>query len=270
MGKHPPPKLTYIRNWNMFLFYCPYENLDLNSICTLGKEESHHAIQVLRIKKDDPVELTNGKGRLARGRMINPNPKACIIAITDLLPISSRNYRLHIAISPLKSIDRFEWFLEKSVELGIDEITPLVSQNSEKRNINRERALKVMIAALKQSRQAYLPILNAETRFEDFSKRDHHGLGYIAHCKEVEKLNLFSDLCKIPVHSLREIGDSPIQNIYGSSFVVCIGPEGDFTMDEIKVLQNQGFLGVSLGNSRLRTETAAILVVAQFLSIFSS
>ncbi|MBN2485596.1 MAG: 16S rRNA (uracil(1498)-N(3))-methyltransferase [Bacteroidales bacterium] len=224
----------------MQLFYTP----DINSDeYTLDEQESKHCIKVLRKRSGDTLHLIDGKGGLFTAEIVQPNHKACSIKIIDVQRgFEKRNFNLHIAIAPTKNIERFEWFLEKAVEIGIDEITPLVSEKSERKQVNPERLERIIVSAMKQSVKAYKPVLNMAVSYTAFFRQTFPGsLKYIAHCNESHK-----DLLK---------------NVYqaGKDAVVLIGPEGDFSEGEVKLAAENGFIAVSLGNSRLRTETAGVV-----------
>ncbi len=223
----------------MQIFYAP----DINSdYYTLDEKESKHSIRVLRMKKGTPVRLIDGKGNLYEGVINNSNPKGCGISIVSVINnFESRKYRLHIAISPLKNPERFEWFVEKSVEIGVDEITPIICKNTEKPGIKPERLKSIIISAMKQSVKAKITVLNDPLKFVDFTDLAQSEIRMIAHCSD-------------------NIKRSSIGKIYsaGKSALVLIGPEGDFTTDEIEFALEKGFIPVNLGSSRLRTETAGV------------
>jgi 16S rRNA (uracil1498-N3)-methyltransferase len=223
----------------MQIFYAPDISGDT---FTLNEVESKHIIRVLRLAKGDNVRLIDGKGNLFEGVIDNPDQKKCTVTITGIIKdFEKRNYWLHIAISPIKNPERFEWFVEKSVEIGIDEITPLICHNSEKQGIKPERINNIIISAMKQSLKATRTILNTPVKFDDFIKTAGNGIKMIAHCSESSGRIKISDAC------------SKEENA-----IILIGPEGDFTADEIRKASENGFAGVHLGNSRLRTETAGV------------
>jgi 16S rRNA (uracil1498-N3)-methyltransferase len=223
----------------MQIFYAP----DINGkTYILDENESKHCIRVLRMTKGTGVRLIDGKGNLFEGVISNPDSKKCIISITGIIKdFERRNYSLHIAISPLKNPERFEWFVEKSVEIGIDEITPLICRNTEKPGIKRERVNKLIISAMKQSLKSEMTILNEPCLFHEFINTRHPGNLMIAHCgNDPEK--------------------KKIEEVYskGSKALILIGPEGDFSEEEINEAAGKGFKPIHLGQSRLRTETAGI------------
>lgn len=228
----------------MHLFYTP----DINtSTYTLSEEESKHCIKVLRLVEGNHVYLVDGKGGFYETHIIEAHPKRCMVQVLDVkLNYGTRNYRLHVAISPLKSLDRFEWFLEKATEIGIDEITPIITQRSEKRDLKLERANKIIESAMKQSKKAFHPKLNEATSWNNFIKENHsESVKLIAHCLDDEKKSL-----------------SDFKTDEKIDFLILIGPEGDFTEEEISSAIAKGFTPLSLGESRLRTETAALKAVA--------
>jgi len=222
----------------MHLFYTP--DITTN-FYTLEETESKHATKVLRLKVSDEIYLTNGKGSLYKAKIIDDNPKRCVVeTVEEQKNYNQRNYYLHLAVAPTKNIDRFEWFLEKATEIGIDEITPLLTENSERKVLKHDRAEKVIVSAIKQSLKAYCPILNPLTKFSDFLKKQKTEKLLLAHCYRSEKQNL-KQLVKA-----------------NEKVTILIGPEGDFTEAEVEKAMNEGAIAITLGNSRLRTETAAI------------
>ncbi|HTL81917.1 MAG TPA: 16S rRNA (uracil(1498)-N(3))-methyltransferase [Bacteroidia bacterium] len=226
----------------MNIFYCT--DLSGHSVI-LGEEDSKHAVKVLRLKSGDRIELVDGKGVRANGEIDDAHPKKCSVIITDRKKESSgRTYSLHIAIAPTKNSDRTEWFVEKAVEIGIDQITLLDCAHSERKRMNTDRLEKVAIAAMKQSEQSRLPHINAMVPVKKFlDELPKKGQRYIAHCRDGEKIMLKNDL--------NTVGD----------IVIMIGPEGDFSKDEILAAMFTGFKEISFGDTRLRTETAALMAV---------
>jgi 16S rRNA (uracil1498-N3)-methyltransferase len=223
----------------MQIFYAP--DITGNSY-TLDYTESKHLIRVMRMSKGADVRLIDGKGNLYEGIISDPDQTRCIIEITGkTVDFEKRDYHLHIAISPLKNPERFEWFIEKSVEIGIDEITPLICRNTEKPGIKSERINNLIIAAMKQSLKATKTILNSPLDFIDFISQDTKGVRMIAHCNESIIRERVSD-----VYAKNE------------NTIILIGPEGDFSTEEINSAMNNGFSSVHLGSSRLRTETAGV------------
>lgn len=221
-------------------FYDPTLEKD-STACILSKEESRHLIRVLRKKVGDTVRLTNGSGLTFTGEIVDPSLEQCKIGIRSVEKTVPKMYRLHLAVAPTKNTDRFEWFLEKATEIGVDEISPIICDHSERKILKRQRLERVIQSAVKQSKRPYIPKLNDAIGLKDFLEQDHSGLLFIAHCQEGEKAEL-----------KRRI--APDKDI-----VILIGPEGDFSDAEIKSAIQKGYRSVSLGEYRLRTETAAIL-----------
>ncbi|MCX6235906.1 MAG: 16S rRNA (uracil(1498)-N(3))-methyltransferase [Bacteroidetes bacterium] len=222
----------------MQLFFTP--DISKNNYI-LSPEESKHCIRVLRLKKGDTIYLTDGNGNLFSGILSDDNIRGCAIQIVSAQnEYGKKNYHLHIAIAPTKNIDRFEWFLEKATEIGINEITPLICEHSERRTVNTERLNKILVSALKQSLKAYLPELNQPVRFNNFIKEKRDSQKLIAWYDEKNLL-------------MKETYNK------GKDVVVLIGPEGDFSSGEIRMAREAGFVAVNLGNSRLRTETAGVV-----------
>lgn len=229
----------------MHIFYSPH--VEKNQHFTLNEEESKHCIKVLRLKEGDEIRLIDGKGNLFETVISDANPRRCSIKINKVIKdYNSRNFYLHIAIAPTKNQDRFEWFLEKTTEMGIDEITPLICSRSERKDIKIERSEKVIIAAMKQSIIAKKPIINSPVPFKSFIYNfiNNNIEKYIAHCDTGQKYG-FNELYK-----------------KGKGAVVLIGPEGDFDPDEIKIALENLYKPVTLGKNRLRTETAGITACA--------
>ena len=226
----------------MQLFYNPDINLSTN-IFSFDKNESRHIIKVLRKKEGDQLYITNGKGILFNSEIISANEKKCVIQIisTESQP-KPWTYHLHIAIAPTKMNDRYEWFLEKATEIGIDEITPIICENSERKEIKMDRYNKVIISAMKQSLKFQLPVLNEPIKFSNFVRKNFKGSKLIAHCEETDKQTL------------------KLESVSSDSITVLIGPEGDFSTKEINAALQHKFIPLSLGKSRLRTETAGIVV----------
>jgi len=204
-------------------------------------EESRHIVKVLRKVAGDKLEITNGRGSVFTAKILLADPKKCKAQIESEEKKIPRLYHLHLAVAPTKMNDRFEWFLEKATEIGVDQITPLLCERSERKTIKPERYERIVQSATKQSYQAFLPKLNPLTTFDEFINSEIEGLKFIAHCDEGEKLEL--KRCVAP----------------DKDIVILIGPEGDFSPVEIKKSIDIGFRPVALGKNRLRTETAAIV-----------
>ncbi len=230
----------------MNLFFC--REIE-NGFAVFDEEESAHCIRVLRMRTGEEIFFVDGEGNFYSGSMEDANAKKCVIKIKEKKEFfGKRNYWLHVAIAPTKNIDRFEWFLEKATEIGIDEITPLICQRSERREIKTERLNKVLLSAMKQSLKAYLPKLNAAVSFEKFISGSLSGKKFI--CSMNTEAHLKSVLEK------------------NSRTIILIGPEGDFTEQEIASATKNEFNSVSLGESRLRTETAGV-VACSVVSLLS-
>ena len=207
-----------------------------------SQDESLHAVKVLRLKEGDPVLLVDGKGSLHEGRIKEAHPKHCLVSLLSVMrDFEKRSYSLHIGMAPTKNNERTDWFLEKATEIGIDEFSPLICRYSERRQINLSRLQKVAISAMKQSLKAFLPVIHPEVPFERFIRIPYDGKKFIAHCYPGEKPHLKDVI-------------SANQNI-----TILIGPEGDFSPEEVSLARQQGFQEISLGKSRLRTETAALV-----------
>ena len=204
------------------------------------KNESRYIIKVLRKNVGDKLHITNGLGYLFEAIILTDNPNKCTVSITASNSIASKGYSVHLAVSPTKTNNRYEWFLEKATEIGVDFITPIICKRSERKTIKLERYKKIIEAASKQSLHTHFPILNPAVRFEEFLKTKTEEDRYIAHCLDEEQPHL-----KNKIRSKKNI-------------LILIGPEGDFTAAEIKMALDSGFQAVSLGRARLRTETAAI------------
>lgn len=226
----------------MQLFYNPSVTKNSKEV-TFDKEESRHIIKVLRMHEGDTFKITNGSGTFFDAQIISANPKQCLAKILSEENQPPLPYHLHLAVAPTKLNDRYEWFLEKATEIGISEITPIICDHSERKVIKPERYAKIVQSAMKQSLKAQLPTLNEAVSFKEFinSEKKSDGLKCIAHCEETEKQSLKSVLL-------------PKKKV-----LILIGPEGDFSPDEIELAKEAGFLPVTLGDSRLRTETAAIV-----------
>jgi 16S rRNA (uracil1498-N3)-methyltransferase len=227
----------------MQLFYNSEISTETTQI-TFDKIESKHIVRVLRKKVNDVLKITNGKGYLFDVKIIIASDKKCLAEIIGFEEKPKPwNYYLHIAIAPTKLNDRIEWFLEKATEIGIDEITPIICSNSERRVVKIERFEKIIQSAMKQSLKFTLPKLNAPVKLTDFIKQDFEGQVCIAHCEEQEKTLLQSVV-------------KPSEKT-----TILIGPEGDFSPEEIKKCLEKKMTPISLGESRLRTETAALVAV---------
>ena len=229
-------------------FYVP----EASTLSELPEEEATHALRVLRLKEGDEMMLMDGKGTFFRAAVSMATGKRCFYQILETLP-QQRTWQghLHLAIAPTKMMERIEWLAEKATEVGFDELSLLDCRFSERHVVKTPRLEKIVVSAMKQSRKAWKPIVNEMQDFKTFIAQHSTGRRYIAHCyDEVPRTNLFADL------------KSQISNLK-SQFptTVLIGPEGDFSIDEVRMAVDAGFISVDLGPSRLRTETAGLAAV---------
>lgn len=222
----------------MHVFYTP----DISTSPELPEEEAGHCLRVLRLSIGDEIMLTDGKGCFYKAVISAASGKRCQVKVTETIPQEKGwNGWLHIAMAPTKNMDRTEWFAEKATEIGFDELTFLNCRYSERKVIKTERIEKILVSAVKQSLKAAKPVLNEMTEFNSFITSDFGGQKFIAHCYEGEK-----QLLKEVIHP-------------GEDALVLIGPEGDFSEEEVEKAIANGFRPISLGKSRLRTETAALV-----------
>jgi 16S rRNA (uracil1498-N3)-methyltransferase len=223
----------------MQLFYHPEINETTDSFF-FDKEESRHIVKVMRKSEGDTLFVTNALGFMFKCKVKLPSDNKCLMQVESFEKIATRNYALHMAVAPTKMNERFEWFLEKATEIGVTEITPLICDHSERKNIKSDRFEKIILSAMKQSIQCYLPKLNEAIPFSEFIKTSRPGTLCIAHCEETDRKS-FKQILKP-----------------GLDLTVLIGPEGDFSNKEITLALQNNYIPVSLGSTRLRTETAAI------------
>ncbi len=225
-------------------FYVP----DAKDCNVLPDEEAVHAVRVLRLKPGDDMMLMDGNGCFYKAAVTETTQKRCAYDIVEALP-QQRQWEgtVHLAIAPTKLMERTEWLVEKATEIGIDQLTFLDCQFSERRTVKLPRIEKIMVAAMKQSRKAWLPKVSGMSAFSRFTDSHNTGRRFIAHCyEEVPRANLFEELCK---------GDP------NDDALVLIGPEGDFSISEVQQAVKAGYISVDLGKSRLRTETAGLAAV---------
>ncbi|CAN5416402.1 16S rRNA (uracil(1498)-N(3))-methyltransferase [soil metagenome] len=217
----------------------------------LDEATSKHVVQVLRMKTGEKIQLTNGKGLVAIAEIVSSNKKSCTVTITESVEQpSAAKRRVGIAISPVKNSSRFEWFLEKATELGVTDIYPLLCIRTEREHFRYDRMNAICISAMLQSQQSWLPILHHSFGFNNLVEKENtYQHKWIAHCTEDEKQPLVSSITNAMYDSL-----------------ILIGPEGDFTPEEINLAIVNGYRPVALGDTRLRTETAG-MVVATLLSL---
>ncbi|WP_027126340.1 16S rRNA (uracil(1498)-N(3))-methyltransferase [Gelidibacter mesophilus] len=224
----------------MQLFYNPDINEETTQI-SFSKDESRHVVKVLRKSSGDQLQISNGKGWLFVAEITIADAKNCTAVIISKSFEASREYKVHLAVAPTKMNDRYEWFLEKATEIGVNVITPIICDHSERKVIKTDRFEKILQSAMKQSLHNYLPELQQSISFTDFISQSFHGQKFIAHCEDTERISL-----KNALQTQTDV-------------LVLIGPEGDFSPTEIKLAITLGFKPVTLGNTRLRTETAAIV-----------
>lgn len=222
----------------MHQFFAP----DIEQTGMLSEDESLHCSRVLRLEKGAIIAVADGKGNRFVAKILVAHPKHTIIEILEKLHTSrNENNLIHIAIAPTKNKDRFEWFVEKATEIGVDIITPVLSQHAERKQISIERLHKVAVAAMKQSQRDYLPFIHPSISLSTLFQEVNEKQRFIAHCYDMERMTL--------------------QSLYqpSESSIVLIGPEGDFTNEEVEEALAHQFVPVSLGRTRLRTETAGIV-----------
>jgi 16S rRNA (uracil1498-N3)-methyltransferase len=224
----------------MQLFY--FKNINAHSTSfSFDKEESKHIYKVLRKKEGDVLFVTNGLGLLFKTKITLASDSKCTVEILSIETTEKQKYQLHLAVAPTKMNDRYEWFLEKVTEIGVQEITPIICDHSERKVIKTERFDRIVLSAMKQSNQVFLPILNEPIAFKDFIKKSNSGQKFIAHCEETTK------------KMLTEVVQA------NQDCTILIGPEGDFSLKEIEIALENNYNPVSLGATRLRTETAAMV-----------
>lgn len=222
-----------------------------DNLLILDEKESRHCTRVLRMKKGDIVRATDGNGNLYEGVLSSTDQGRCEITIINVTrDYEKRNYQLHIAISPLKNPERFDWFIEKSVEIGIDEITPVICRHSEKQSVKYERIKNIVLSAMKQSVKTFITRINPTCTFDQFICEVSKDRKMIAHCSDISERETISDVYT-----------------RGEDVRILIGPEGDFSEEEILAASEKGFIPVELGKSRLRSETAGIAACHSFYMI---
>lgn len=232
----------------MELFYS--ENLlPDNETLLFGSDDSRHLTKVLRKKTGDMICVTNGKGLEWKGEIISIDPRKVTAKKTDIILHENNRASLHISIAPTKSNERMEWFLEKATEIGVSKITPIICQNSERKTIKPDRMKKILISGIKQSNQFYLPELNPIISFKEFIKSNHSEKKLMAHCQKGNKTAL---------HKVKNLDNE---------IMIMIGPEGDFSDAEIKMAQKYFYTEITLGDQRLRTETAGIVACCKMVTL---
>ncbi len=212
-------------------------------------DEAVHAVRVLRLQPGDGIYLIDGAGTFYRGEVTLTTGKKCMYRLQEALPQEKTWHgNIHLALAPTKMMDRVEWLAEKATEIGFDQLSFLNCRFSERKEIKSQRIEKIVVSAMKQSRKGWLPKVNAMQSFKDFVSTDRHGLKFIAHCyEEIPTIDFFTQLT--------------VEN-HKEDVTILIGPEGDFSIDEVNFAMLHGFVPISLGNSRLRTETAGLMAVA--------
>ena len=224
----------------MQLFYNP-KLVNSDKVFTFDKNESHHLIKVLRMRKGEKIFVTNGLGSLFESEIFSENPNGCEVKIISSSYRKSKKYNIHLAVSLIKSNDRFEWFLEKATEIGVDFITPLICRHSLKKEIKQDRLKKLIVSASKQSLRVHFPIINKPVSFNEFVNKKAAENKFIASCLVDKNKSLKKFI------------------VPEKDTTIMIGPEGDFASDEIQTATDSGYKLVSLGSNRLRTETAAVI-----------
>jgi 16S rRNA (uracil1498-N3)-methyltransferase len=224
----------------MQLFYTP--DIDISaSTWILNEEESKHCVRVLRLGAGDIIQLIDGQGNFYSSSIIDAHPRKTVLKILSVeADPNKRNHYLHIAIAPTKNIERLEWFVEKATEVGIDEISLIICQRSERKDVKTDRLKKIITSAIKQSIKAWHPVLNEPVTFNKLVSIPFTGQKFIAHCEPGDKFSLKDEL-----------------KAFGR-YLLVVGPEGDFTPKEIEEAIKNNFKAITLGKSRLRTETAAL------------
>lgn len=215
----------------------------------LNEETSKHVAQVLRMTNGEQLLLTDGKGNLFTAEITDDNRKKCVVKIVKVEAQALKERKISIAISLVKNSNRLEWFLEKATEIGVSEIIPLLCQRTEKQHFRQDRMKAIVVSAMLQSQQSWLPVLQEPTKFSSLLQQNPSAQKFIAHCEEASKEQLADKLVDIMAESL-----------------ILIGPEGDFSLEEIAAALQQGFLPVALGNTRLRTETAGVVAATLLCS----
>jgi 16S rRNA (uracil1498-N3)-methyltransferase len=215
---------------------------DEHSLITLDEQNSKHVVQVLRMSVDESLLLTDGKGNLYTCKIEDAHKKKCVVRIQGANYKKPGSRKISVAISLLKNSNRFEWFLEKATELGVTEIIPLICERTEKLHFRYDRIKNILITAMLQSQQSWLPELKEPTELKKVISGSHHAQKFIAHCAEGAKIDLNEAI-----------------NSTTNSQIILIGPEGDFTKNEIELASKGHFVAVTLGGTRLRTETAGIV-----------
>jgi 16S rRNA (uracil1498-N3)-methyltransferase len=241
---HHPDNFWFLNVVNQLF----YSNRIENGIAFLDEEESRHLQTVLRRQVGDRIELTDGQGCQYRGTLIETAKRSALIRIDETVAVAPRRAGLHLAIAPTKNMDRLEWMLEKAVEIGLETITPILCKRSERQQLRLDRLEKIAVSAMKQSLRAYLPVVNPLTPIQQLLQQTQAEHRLIAWCPDSAPLPQHINRCWQP----------------SGTHLVLIGPEGDFSTDEIELARQQQFQEINLGHTRLRTETAGVYVATLF------
>jgi 16S rRNA (uracil1498-N3)-methyltransferase len=249
-------------------FYISSYSADQQEI-VLDEDNSRHVIQVLRMKTGDPLQLTDGKGTLLTAAILDSHKKKCVVRIISVQTLPPKEQKVSIAISPLKNASRFEWFLEKATEIGVTGIIPLICDRTERQHTRQDRLQHILVSALLQSQQTWLPVLREPTSFSQWVKEAEYADRLIAHCLEEPRPT--EDLAvwrrsQIPIVRPADSASAAPGSSAMTSTLILIGPEGDFSPEEVALALKEGFVPVTLGENRLRTETAGV-VAATLLCI---
>lgn len=225
----------------MAIFYTP----DIDKHPFLSQEESGHCVRVLRLSVGDEITLCDGKGNFYKAIIADANAKRCAVEVQEVMPQENNAPKVYVAVAPTKNMDRMEWLVEKLTEMGVDGIYFLQTRFSERKVLNTERLVKIAVSAMKQSQRATLPEIGELTSFKDFVKKQAQPQRYICHCYPESEAGERVFIKQI--------------DLQGQDVLVMIGPEGDFSLEEVEMARSLGFTTLSLGPMRLRTETAAML-----------
>jgi 16S rRNA (uracil1498-N3)-methyltransferase len=232
-----------------FFYLSEYNPGDVEIV--LDEDNSRHVVQVLRMQKGEPLQLTDGRGRLLTATILDDHKKKCRVRVDDTVLLPARSKNVNIGMALLKNASRFEWFLEKATEIGVAGLFPLLTDRTEKQHFRQDRMQNILISAMLQSQQVWLPVLYPAVRVEELVRTAKQEQRLIAHCVEGGDRRSLAER----VHAFDAFPG-------GSEQLILIGPEGDFTQGEIKIALEHGFLPVTLGDNRLRTETAGIVAAA--------
>lgn len=237
-------------------FYIPAYNRE-QQVIILNEDNSRHAVQVLRMQPGEPLRLTDGKGALLTAEILDNHKKKCTVKVLSTLHVPPPQRQISIAISPLKNASRFEWFLEKAAEIGVSGIIPLLCEHTERQHTRQDRLQNILVSALLQSQQSWLPVLHEPTPFDRLIQPGAYPDRLIAHClTEPRPAQSLADWLRQRTSSATP--SAPAGSTPGPTLIL-IGPEGDFSPKEVGSALQQGFVPVTLGDNRLRTETAGVV-----------